>query len=38
MADEHRTLPEVYPVLGLRIVAGPIELSGMDDDTLARTG
>ncbi|MFT4296599.1 MAG: GNAT family protein [Micropruina sp.] len=34
MTAEHRTLAEAYPVLGLRIVAGPIELSGMDDDTL----
>lgn len=35
MAVEHRTLAEAYPVLGLRVTAGPVELSGMDDDTLA---
>lgn len=34
MTIDHRALAEAYPVLGLRIVAGPIELSGMDDDTL----
>ncbi len=34
MAAAHRTLAEAYPVLGLRIVAGPVELHGMDDDTL----
>ena len=34
MTAEHRTLVEAYPVLGLRITAGPIELSGMDDQTL----
>lgn len=34
MAVAHRTLGEAFPVLGLRIAAGPIELSGMDDDTL----
>ncbi len=34
MTIGRRTLAEAYPVLGLRIVAGPIELAGMDDDTL----
>ena len=28
------TLAEAYPVLGLRVTAGPIELSGADDATL----
>ena len=28
------SLAEAYPVLGLRITAGPIELTGADDDTL----
>lgn len=28
------TLAEAFPVLGLRVSAGPIELSGPDDDTL----
>ena len=28
------SLATAYPVLGLRVTAGPIELSGMDDDTL----
>ncbi len=34
MTIGRRSLAEAYPVLGLRIVAGPIELAGMDDDTL----
>lgn len=34
MSAEHRILTEAYPALGVRIVAGPIELHGMDDDTL----
>ena len=28
------SLATAYPVLGLRVTAGPIELSGVDDDTL----
>lgn len=34
MTSGRRTLAEAYPVLGLRIAAGPIELRGMDDETL----
>ena len=30
----HRTLTRAYPVLGLRITAGPLALSGLDDATL----
>lgn len=29
------SLTKAYPVLGLRVTAGPVELRGMDDDTLA---
>lgn len=35
MTIGRRTLAEAYPVLALRVVAGPIELRGMDDDTLS---
>ncbi|MFT3859737.1 GNAT family N-acetyltransferase [Micropruina sp.] len=29
-----RTLADAFPVLGLRVTAGPVELRGIDDDTL----
>ncbi len=32
--SEQITLAQAYPVLGLRVSAGPIELRGPDDDTL----
>lgn len=34
MTTERPTLADAFPVLGLRVEAGPIELRGMDDDTL----
>jgi RimJ/RimL family protein N-acetyltransferase len=34
MTTDRRTLADAFPVLGLRVTAGPIELRGMDDDTL----
>lgn len=34
MTTTHSTLAEAFPVLGLRVSAGPLELSGPDDDTL----
>ena len=34
MGVAHRNLVEAFPVLGLRVTAGPIELAGIDDTTL----
>ena len=35
MTVRKTTLNRAFPVLGLRVSAGPVELHGMDDDTLA---
>lgn len=34
MTIDRISLAEAFPLLGLRITAGPVELRGMDDDTL----